>query len=291
MLAPAAATPGFWDWSFDPPVLLTLGFAMLYWVGSRRTVTPERTRVEQRWRSLWFYAGAATLIIALASPLDALSEQLFWAHMTQHVLLLVVAPPLIVLARPWIRLWRALPLDARRSIGRGLGQGERAAPLRAASRTLGGPLVSFLLFSVVLLGWHIPALFDATLRSSALHAFEHTLFFTTALMFWKQVIDSPPLHARLGPPQRVIYVIGVMIVSWVLAIVLALAPHPLYELYAHEASRPGGISAIADQQIAAGIMWVPGSITFVVVIFAHVHRWLLPPAPGSAPARRLASDH
>jgi cytochrome c oxidase assembly factor CtaG len=82
-----------------------------------------------------------------------------------------------------------------------------------------------------------------------------------------------------------------MIVSWVLAIVLALAPHPLYDFYAHEASRPGGISAIADQQIAAGIMWVPGSITFVIVIFAYVHRWLMPPAPGSTPARRLASDH
>jgi cytochrome c oxidase assembly factor CtaG len=147
------------------------------------------------------------------------------------------------------------------------------------------------LFSVVLLAWHIPVLFDATLRFTALHALEHTLFFATALMFWKQVIDSPPLHAPLGPPQRVTYVIGAMIVSWALAIVLALAPHPLYELYAREATRPGGISAIADQQLAAGIMWVPGSITFVIVIFVYVHRWLLPPASGSTPARRLASDH
>jgi putative membrane protein len=289
VLAPAAATPGFWDWSFDPPVILTLAIVILYAVGSRRTVTPRRTRTEQRRRSLCFYAGAATLILALASPLDALSEQLFWAHMTQHVLLLVVAPPLIVFARPWIRLWRALPLGARRSLGRGLSQGERAAPLRLASRTLGGPIASFVLFSVVLLAWHIPVLFDATLRSGALHALEHTLFFTTALMFWKQVIDSPPLHARLAPPERVMYVIGAMIVSWVLAIVLALAPRPLYDFYALQATRPGGISALADQQIAAGIMWVPGSITFVIVIFVYVHRWLTP-APGSSPAARLASE-
>jgi putative membrane protein len=241
VLAPAAVTPGVWDWSFDPPVLLTVGFSIIYLLGSRRTVTPQRTRAEQRWRSLCFYAGAATLIIALASPLDAMSEQLFWAHMTQHVLLLMVAAPLIVLARPWIRLWRALPLGARRSLGRGLGQGERAAPLRLASRTLGGPVASFVLFSVVLLTWHVPVLFDATLRSNALHALEHMLFFTTALMFWKQVIDSPPLHARLAPPQRVVYAIGAMIVSWVLAIVLAFAPHPLYAFYAHQVSRPGGI--------------------------------------------------
>ncbi len=288
MPAAAAATPSLWEWSFDPPVCITIAFALLYWVGSRRTVTPRRTRAAQRRRSVWFYAGVATLILALASPLDALSEQLFWAHMTQHVLLLVVAPPLIVLARPWIRLWRVLPLDARRSVGGWISHSRRAAPLRGVSRSLGGPTASFVLFSVVLLGWHLPSLFDATLRSSTLHGVEHTLFFSTALMFWKQVIDSPPLRARLSAPERVVYVIGAMIVSWVLAIVLALAPHPLYAPYAHAASRAGGISAIADQQIAAGIMWVPGSITFVIVIFAYINRWLAP-VPVVARASQVAS--
>ena len=291
MLAPAAATPGFWDWSLDPPLVLVVDLAILYWIGDRRTVTPSRKRTEQRWRSACFYSALIVLAIALASPIEALSAQLFWVHMVQHVLLLMVAAPLFVVAQPWIRLWRCLPLTTRRRLGHGLSQGERAAPLRLASRTLGGPVASFVLFSVVLLAWHIPVLFDATLHSSVLHALEHTLFFATALMFWKQVIDSPPLHARLSPPQRVVYVIGAMIVSWVLAIVLALAPHPLYAFYAHQASRPGGISAIADQQIAAGIMWVPGSITFVIVIFAYIHRWLVPPAPGSTPGHRLASEH
>jgi putative membrane protein len=236
----AAATPGFWDWSFNPPLVLVVGLAILYWIGSRRTVTPVRAR--QRLRGFCFYAALAVLAIALNSPIDLLAEQLFWAHMVQHVLLLVVAPPLLVLARPWMRLWRALPLGARRSLGRGVLYGERTAPLRWVSRTLGGPAVSFVLFSTVLLAWHLPALFDATLRSETLHALEHTLFFGAAVLFWKQVIDSPPLHASLGPPQRVAYVIGAMVVSWVLAVVLALAPHPLYDFYAHEASRPSPIS-------------------------------------------------
>ncbi len=144
--------------------------------------------------------------------------------MVQHVLLLLVAPPLIVLARPWIRLWRSLPLQTRRSLGRSLAQGRRTAPLRAISRRLGGALASFLLFSIVLLGWHLPVLFDATLRSQALHALEHTLFFCSALLFWKQVIPSPPLRTVLGAPERVVYAIGGMIVSWALAVVLALAP-------------------------------------------------------------------
>ena len=290
MLATAATTPGFWDWSLDPPLVLLIGLAILYWVGGRRTVTPERTRVARRWRSACFYAGLLVLAIALSSPLDRLSQQLFWAHMVQHVLLLMVAPPLIVLARPWVRLWRCLPLGTRRSLARSLAIGERMAPLRSATRLLGSPLPAFVLFSVVLLAWHLPVLFEATLRSEALHACEHTLFFGSALIFWKQVIPSPPLHARLLASQRVLYAVGAMIVSWVLAVVLALAPHPLYDYYAHLARRPGGISAMADQQLAAGIMWVPGSITLVIVIFIYVNDWLTPAAV-PAGASRLAGEH
>lgn len=280
-----AAAPSLASWSLDPPVVLVLALASLYALGDRRTVTPARVRAARRRRRACFYGGLAVLLIALASPLDALSEQLFWAHMTQHVLLLVVAPPLIVLARPWIRIWRALPLGARRALARWLVRGERATPraLRAVSHMLGTPLAAFVAFNGVLLAWHVPALFDATLRSQALHALEHTLFFGTALMFWKHVIDSPPLRAPLGDAQRVAYLVGAMVVGWVLAIVLALQPHALYSLYAHEASRPGGISALTDQQLAAGVMWVPGSITFVIVIFAYVHRWLTP-APAAAAA-------
>jgi putative membrane protein len=287
----AAATPGFWSWSLDPALALVIATAILYRIGDRRTVTGPHGAHRQRWRNVAFYGAIGLLVIALNSPLEALSERLFWAHMIQHVLLLLVIAPLIVLARPWVRLWRALPLDTRRGRGRGLALGERTAPLRWASRTLGRPAPSFVLFSGVLLAWHVPALFDATLRSGALHALEHTLFFTTALMFWKQVIDSPPLHARLGAPARVAYTTGAMVVSWLLAVVIALAPHPLYAHYAHEVSRPGGISAMADQQIAAGIMWVPGSVAFVIVIFAYVHRWLIGPAPDSPRAPRLASEH
>jgi len=290
VLTTAAATPGFWDWSFDPPLVLVIDLGILYWIGARRTVTPLRKLRAQRWRSACFCAALAVLAIALASPIELLSEQLFWVHMIQHVLLLMVAAPLFVLARPWIRLWRCLPLATRRWLARGLSHGERAAPLRLISRTLGSPIPSFVAFALVLLAWHVPALFDATLRSSTLHALEHTLFFLTALMFWKQVIPSPPLHTQLAAAQRVLYVVGAMIVSWALAVVLALAPNPLYDFYAHQASRPGGISAIGDQQLAAGIMWVPGSVTFLIVVFVYVHHWLMPSEP-AARAPRLASEH
>jgi cytochrome c oxidase assembly factor CtaG len=244
VLGTAAATPGFWDWAFDPPLVLVIDLAILYAIGARRTVTPARKRGAQRWRAACFYLSLFVLAVALASPIERLSADLFWVHMIQHVLLIVVAAPLFVIAAPWIRLWRCLPLDTRRWLARGLSHGERTAPLRALSRALGRPVPSFVVFSVVLLGWHVPALFDATLES------------TTPL-----------------------------------AVVLALAPHPLYSYYAHLSSRPGGISAMADQQLAAGIMWVPGSVTFLIVLFVYVHRWLLPPSPDGARPQRLASEH
>ena len=291
MLAAAGATPGFWDWSIDPPLVLVGLLTVLYWIGSRRTVTPPRTRSLQRWRNASFYAAMATLAIATSSPIDPLSGQLFWVHMIQHVLLMLVAAPLLVASRPWIRLWRALPLSWRRWLAHGLAEGRRTAPLRALTRLLGTPAAGLLLFSVVLLGWHVPAMFDATLTSETIHALEHTLFFAVAVLLFKQVIPSPPLRATLGDVQRVLYVIAAMTVSWVLAVVLALAPRALYPHYAQLGNRPGGISALADQQLAAGIMWVPGSITFVIIIFVYVHRWLAPPAPGGTREPSLAGGH
>lgn len=290
-MSPAGArTPGLWDWTVDPALALVLLTALLYVAGGSRTIAPARARIERRWQAAAFLGGLALIAVALDSPLESLSRQLFWAHMIQHVLLLLVAPPLILLARPWLRLWRALPLGWRRPLARALGTSDRWSWLRRAGRFVGRPLPGLVLFSGVLLAWHVPALFDATLRSSALHALEHGLFFATALLFWKQVIPSAPLHVRLAPPARIVYLIAAMVVSWVLAVVLALAPHALYAPYVHEASRPGGLTALGDQQIAAGIMWVPGSIAFVIAIFVYVNRWLTPAttpaAAGGWPAIR-----
>jgi putative membrane protein len=314
MLAAATSAPGFWDWSLDPALGLIALTALLYRAGGTRAGVPPRLRTERRWQSLCFYAALALLVLALNSPLEALSGQLFWVHMIQHVLLLLVCPPLLVIARPWMRLWRALPLGWRRPLARWLGSSPHVRPvhaiasargqtgagargslrssrlrstswLRASWRTLGRPVPSLVLFCAVLAAWHMPALFDATLRSGALHALEHTLFLASALMFWKQVIPSPPLRLRLAPQARVLYLVAAMIASWALAVVLALAPQPLYAHYAHEAARPGGISALADQQIAAGIMWVPGSVAFLAALFVYLNRWL---SPAPAPASRLA---
>ena len=122
--------------------------------------------------------------------------------------------------------------------------------------------------------WHLPVLWDATLSSEAVHVLEHLMFFVSGLLFWSQLVDSPPVRSRLGYPARALHATVAMGASWLLAIVIALGSEPLYEGYARLASRPGGISAQADEQLAAGIMWVPGSIPFGVAILLYAYRWL-----------------
>jgi putative membrane protein len=211
-------------------------------------------------------------VIALDSPIDYYADQLFWVHMLQHVLLLTVAPPLFLLGRPWPRMWRALPLEMRTTLARTVARSRWMAPVRALAR----PLPALILFNVTLVGWHIPAAYDLTLRYGAVHICEHALFFFTGLLFWARVIDPGPLRPRLVWPTRIAYVAASMVVGWVLAIVLVTVPHPIYGYYAALATRPGGISALTDQQFAAGVMWVPGSLAYTVTMLIGLYRWLEP---------------
>jgi cytochrome c oxidase assembly factor CtaG len=244
--------------------------ALLYALGGRRSVKTNRAR------SAAFYGGIATLALAIASPIDAYSDRLFWVHMTQHVLLTMVAPPLVLLGRPWPRLLKPFAPSVRRPVVRAVLVGRTLAPLRSVGRRLAAPLPAFVLFSVVLLGWHVPALYDLTLRNVLVHDLEHTLFVSTALLFWVHLLPGATGRPQLSDGQRALYGTAGLLVSWVLAVVLGLATSPLYDAYASLASRPGGISALADQQIAAGIMWVPASVPFLIAISIAAYRWLDP---------------
>jgi cytochrome c oxidase assembly factor CtaG len=256
-------------WSIQAPVAYVAVAALLYWLGGRGW----SVRRDRDWlRELSFAAGLATIVLALDSPIDDAADKLFWAHMTQHVLLLTVAPPLILLGRPWPRMWRALPLGARTTVGRAVARSRFGAPLRLLAR----PVPAWLLFNGTIVIWHLPAAYNATLSSEAVHQCEHAMFFFTALLFWARVIDPGPLRPALVWPARVAYAVGAMIVGWIIAIALVLEPHPLYSHYASLAHRPGGISALTDQQIAGGIMWVPGSVSYTIAFLIGFYRWLEP---------------
>ena len=272
------------DWTGGPALAWVICAVALYWSGTRQLPRP-RTEAPNRWRTASFVAGLATIVIALDSPIDDLADKLLWVHMVQHILLLMVAPPLLALGRPWNRMWHGFPLGLRRRVAGSVSRGRWSAPLRRTAGILTSPLPSWLLFNVTLIAWHLPFAYDATLRSPPIHAAEHAMFFATGLLFWTRVIDSPPWRSRLSNAARAAYVGGAMVVSWILAIVLALASSPLYSPYAALASRPGGITALGDQQLAAGVMWVPGSIPFTIAILFVVYRWLEPKRSRLSPAR------
>jgi cytochrome c oxidase assembly factor CtaG len=258
------------------PLVLVVLFGALHALGERRAVRllarPRSKR--ERWRAASFYAGLAAILAALVTPIDTLAEQLFWVHMVQHVLLLGVAAPLIVLGAPWLSIWRPLPLVFRRTVAKGVARSPWCAPVRALARVCTRPLPVWLLFNVTLVAWHIPAAYDLAARDGVVHDLEHLSYLVFGILLWLQVLDSPPLHARMSAMARVYYMLASAVAGWVLSLVLAFASSPLYPYYAHLAHRPGGISALADQQIAAGVMLVPGSLAMTLFIFIELYLWV-----------------
>jgi putative membrane protein len=260
------------------PLGLTWAAFWLHMLGEHmavgRTGRP-RSRLSRR-RALAFYAGLLAIVAAIATPIETLSKQLLWTHMIQHVLLLSVAAPLIVLGAPWMSLWRPLPLGVRRTLARAVVLSPGGAPLRSACRLLSRPLVVLLVYGINLLAWHVPALYDLALRNSDVHALEHLTFIGFGILLWAQVIASPPFKPVLAYPGRIGYLVAAMVPNVALSMLLAFSRSPLYPFYADLAHRPGGISAFTDQQIAAGIMWSFGDLPFVIAIVVLAVRWLSP---------------
>jgi len=259
-----------------PPLLVCAAAAALYALGGKgRVGGAGRSR---RWRALAFYAGIVALLAALEPPFDTLADTSFAMHMGQHVLLLTVVPPLLLLGRPWPRMWMPFPVELRRSAARGLARGRWSAPIRLAGRTVTRPPVALALMSAAMAIWHVPSLYGAAVDGEAVHVLEHLCFVGTALLFWAPLLEAPPVRARVDHLRRAVWFGLAAVPGWILAIVLAYASSPLYPVYASLPRRAFGLSAIADQQLAAGVMWVPGSIAYTIAFVVFVYRWLEPAA-------------
>lgn len=260
------------SWLLDPALIASVVAGTLYIVGGHRRLHPHPRRWRwgaRQWRTLAFAAGLGTVVLALDSPIDSLSDQLFSVHMLQHTLLLTAAPLLLVLGAPGMRWWRCLPLGARRWLARRLSTSHALA---LTSRILHWERLAVALFAGDLWIWHLPALYDLTLKSLAVHYLEHATFLVVGILLWLQVLDSAPWRCRLGYIGRAATLLAT-IGGWLLAVVLAFAPAPLYPGYADLASRPWGLSPLVDQQLGAGVMWGLGSIATSVGIFLSIYRW------------------
>jgi cytochrome c oxidase assembly factor CtaG len=265
-----------------PPLLACAAAAALYALGGAgRVGTGRRGR---RRREASFYLGVAVTFVALEPPFDDWADTSFAMHMAQHVVLLTIAPPLLVLGRPWPRMWMPFPSRARKAAARGLAVGRWSAPLRVGARWATKPPVAVALLTAVLVVWHLPALYGAAVEHESIHFLEHFCFVAAALVFWGPLLDAPPIRSRIDHLRRAACFAAAAVPGFVLAIVLAYASHPLYPVYADLSHRAFGLSPSGDQQIAAGVMWVPGSLAYFVAFIVSVYRWLEPGADTPTPA-------
>lgn len=217
------------------------------------------------WRVWSYFAGLATVWIALLSPIGVYSELFFFFHMIQHLLLVEVAAPLLLLGAPLLPVLWALPRDARVGVGRVFAPG----PLHTLFTALTHPLTAVTLYCATLSVWHIPSFYDAAQGRTAIHDLEHILFLGTALLFWWPAIHPAGGKRRLSYIAGVIYFFPPLMLGNLIGAILTFAQHPLYATY-QAVPRVWGVSVLQDQQLAGLIMWVPGGLVFAIPVFVFL---------------------
>jgi len=262
---------------FDATLAVLLaGVAVLYARGVvriwRRAGMGRGVRVADAVR---FALGMIAVAVALLSPIDALADRSFALHMIEHELLMVVAAPLLVLARPLEASVWGLPRDARR----GIASFARAPALVGFWAALTGPVAATLVHAIVLWVWHVPALFVAALGSLPLHVLQHVCFFASALAFWWAVVGGA---TRRPAPLSLACLFATMLQTSALGALLTFASSPWYADPLQ--MRAFGLSPLEDQQLGGLVMWVPGALAYVVVALWIVARWLARPSPARSRA-------
>jgi putative membrane protein len=249
----------------DPWVIVPLALAVaLFAAGRSRLAARRRAGAVGPLRTAAFAGGVAAIFVALVSPVDRLSERYFSVHMGQHELLMLVAAPLLVLARPLVPFLAALPGRWQpRAVA-----AARSTPVAGAWTFLTAPLVAILLHAVVRWVWHLPLLFEAALANRGIHAIQHLLFLATAGLFWWSIVNGR--YGRAGYGVAVLAVFATAAHTGLLGALLALAPAPLYRSYA----RALGPAALADQQLAGLVMWVLAGTLLTLVALALFAAWM-----------------
>lgn len=220
------------------------------------------------WRALSYFTGAEVLTYALTA-LDGRADAFFAWHMVQHLLLITVAAPLLVLGTPLYVLAWVLPLSLRRRLARAW---HGAPPLRAAWASLSHPVTVWVLATVVFWAWHVPAFYEAAVRDNRLHALEHLSFVVTAAMFWWAALQ-PQGRRSLSLGAGVVYLFVTALQGSLLGALLVFARNPLYAGYAGRALALGR-DPLADQQLAGLVMWVPSGVVYLSLAAAFFVRWL-----------------
>lgn len=250
-------------WVLDLPTLLfATGVTALYLRGASHRAEVGRSRPRA---TTAYLVGIATVLFSHLSPVAAYSEVLYWPHMVQHLLITVVAAPLIAWSAPVATIRFALGPSARHRLAQ-LARGSRRTRRRVGSPP---PLVLATLVHIAVTWlWHVPPVYDAAVRSPALHLLEHATFLAAAVWFWSEVRHA----ARRAPRTQAIATLclGVMIVQGgVLGAVITFASRSLYDVYGGY----GVLSALEDQQLAGALMWVPPGFVYASVAIRRFIGW------------------
>ena len=261
-----------WEaWNLDPLVVVPLAAVLvIHHRGRRRTGTPTDRRRSRAFDAAWW-----ALALALVSPVDALSSALASAHMLQHVLLVLVAAPLLAVAAPLPTLLRGLPPVVARSL-----VPVKDGPLGTVARGLAHPAIAWVVHVATLWVWHASAAYDAALAVPAVHAAEHGSFLLTGVLLWRSLVG--PHRVRSSDGAGVLAVFGLALQSVLLAALLTFAGTAWYDGYT-TTTGPWGLTPLADQQLAGAIMWIPAGALHVGVGLALFVSWL---RSGDAPTHR-----
>jgi putative membrane protein len=247
-------------WTLDPILLLELAVllgAYFYAIGPLRRRMGVAEPVS-RARVTWFVLGWLTLFLALVSPLDTLGDDyLFSAHMIQHMLIAVVAPPLLLVGLP---AWLFEPLF-------------RTETARRIGRWIAYPIIAFGLLQVDLWLWHAPPLYDLTLANETVHVFEHLTFFVFGLLYWLPIASPTSYLPRISKPFAILYLFIGCQPMVALGAIITFAASPLYTPYI-SAPRVWGLSPIEDQQLGGLIMWLPSNIPYLIALSIVFFQWI-----------------
>lgn len=250
----------FLDWEF--PLWLTLSVvltAIVYvrgWRAIRRTRSAQFTDL----RLASFLSGLTVLWLAIGSPMDGLADAMLSAHMIEHLLLMSVVPPLLLYGLPVVPLLRGLPLFVRRGV---VGPLVRVSSLRRFFHWMVTPVVAWFAMNLTFLGWHIPKAYDFALEHENWHAVEHLCFLVTSILFWWCILWPWPSESKQRNWSILIYLISADVVNTLLSAFLAFCDRPVYVYYV-EHPNPFQVAPVEDQVMGAVIMWVLGSLAFLV---------------------------
>jgi putative membrane protein len=253
-------------WSFEPTVLIPLLVTIFIYTWGTLNVWQRAGQGHGIARRQWmsFIGAILMLVLALVSPLDALSNELFSAHMVQHLILILAAAPLLILSDfPLAFLW-VFPRRQAQTLGSSVNQTRRSI--------LTHPVFVWMIFTITMWIWHAAFLYEAALGNETIHFLEHILFLFTALLFWWVLFKhARPDHLHYG--MTIPFLFLTVLQSGILGALMTFTTQPWYSYYADSAPR-WGLTPLQDQQLAGIIMWMPGGAIFTLLTIGYFAAWL-----------------